>query len=75
MPLRTTPRRLRRMHSHRPSLPALIDGVPAAVDLLRAEMYRMLDELARARGASHHNIVQEFESAWERYKQVTGGDL
>ncbi len=49
------------------------DGSEVALDLLRGDLYRMLDEIARARGKSHRILVLEFESAWERYKQVTGG--
>lgn len=43
-----------------------------ALDLLRADLYRMLDEIARtSSGDTHHALVQQFERAWERFKQAT----
>ncbi len=66
-------------HRHRPRAggnsapPAPDDGESVALDILRGDLYRMLDEIARARGESHRTLVLEFESAWQRYKQVTGG--
>ncbi|HVO18511.1 MAG TPA: hypothetical protein VMU15_04600 [Anaeromyxobacter sp.] len=47
------------------------DEVPVQLDLLRADLYRLLDELART-GAEHYDgLVSEFERAWEEYKQAT----
>jgi len=42
-------------------------------DLLRAELYRMLDEIARAPPGRHRHLVREFERAWESYKEATAG--
>ncbi len=50
---------------------APMDGTPVALDLLRGELYRMLDEIARAHGESHRNLVLQFEIAWELYKRAT----
>ncbi len=69
MPLRPHPRRLRRSH-RRPAPPAVIDGVPAAVDLLRADLCRMIDEIAHARAGGHHMLLVRFEDTWERFKDA-----
>ncbi len=66
---------LQRRRSQRPRAPgasaAPIDGIPVALDLLRGELYRMLDEIARAHGESHRTLVLQFEIAWELYKRAT----
>lgn len=43
------------------------------VDLLRADLYRMLDEMARAGAGRRRAVVREFERAWESYKKATAG--
>jgi hypothetical protein len=48
-------------------------GAPLALDLLRADLYRLLDALARARADRHGDLVREFERAWEEYRLVTAG--
>lgn len=70
MTLRENPRRLRRTHMHRPAPPAVINGVPAAVDLLRADLYRMIDEIAHARPGGHHALLLQFERTWEQFKDA-----
>ncbi len=65
------PRRQRRPVPGGPSaVPPATDG-DVALDLLRADLYRMLDELARARGETHHALVLQFERAWQRFKEAT----
>jgi hypothetical protein len=69
MTLRPSPRRLRRTHTHRP-VPGVINGVPAAVDLLRADLYRMIDQIAHARAGGHHALLLQFERTWEQFKDA-----
>ena len=66
-------------HSHRPgphSHPGVITGtegpdeVPVLLDLLRAELYRILDELARSSREVRPELVSEFEQFWERFREV-----
>jgi hypothetical protein len=47
------------------------DEVPVSVDLARAELYRLLDELARSTRANHGELVRAFELAWDAYKEQT----
>jgi hypothetical protein len=47
------------------------DEVPVSLDLARAELYRLLDELARSTQAAHDGLVRDFERAWEAYKEQT----
>lgn len=62
----------RRRHGRGQFAPATsVNGVPVAVDLLRADLYRMLDEIARAGHESHPALVAQFERAWERFKDAT----
>ncbi len=68
----TQRRRQRRGHSVGSfAPPASVNGVSVAVDLLRADLYRMLDEIARAGHERHHALVAQFERAWERFKDAT----
>jgi hypothetical protein len=48
-----------------------MDEVPVHLDLLRADLYRLLDEMVRARPDSHLALAQEFERAWERFRDAT----
>ncbi len=41
------------------------------VDLLRADLYRLLDELVRARSEERRILLAEFEQIWERFKQAS----
>jgi hypothetical protein len=41
-------------------------------DLARAELYRLLDEVARARSDRRELLILEFEDAWRRFKEVVG---
>ncbi len=70
MRLRTSTRRLRRTHTRRPAPPPAVNGVAAAVDLLRADLYRILDEIAHARAGGHHALVLQFERTWEQFKEA-----
>jgi hypothetical protein len=47
------------------------EEVPVHLDLLRADLYRLLDELVRARPDTHEGLVLEFERAWEQFKDAT----
>ena len=47
------------------------DEVPVHLDLLRADLYRLLDELARAPSKSHRRLAHEFERTWKRFKDAT----
>lgn len=48
------------------------DEGPFQLDLLRGDLYRLLDELVRARSESRGRLVLEFERAWEEFKNATG---
>ncbi len=41
------------------------------LDLLRGELYRILDELARTRSGRRDVLVQEFERTWEAFRAAT----
>lgn len=69
-------------HPGRPSRPAQrprIEVTPApapelvsvGLDLRRAELYRILDAIARARDDARGELIGEFERAWEEFKVVT----
>ena len=47
------------------------DEASLQLDLLRADLYRLLDEVARAGGTEQDGLVLEFERAWEAFKQAT----
>jgi hypothetical protein len=47
------------------------DEVSVQVDLVRADLYRLIDELARAPLEDRENLLLEFERAWERFKDAT----
>ncbi len=70
MRLRTSTRRLRRTHTRRPAPPPVIDGATAVVDLLRADLDRMLDEIAHAGPGGHHALVLQFERTWAQFKDA-----
>jgi hypothetical protein len=42
-----------------------------SLDLARADLYRLLDELARSSAKRHGELVRAFERAWEEYKEQT----
>ncbi len=65
------PSRHRTRSSRRPPAPPAWNDAEVALDLLRADLYRMLDEIARAQGEAHHALVLQFERAWERFKNAT----
>ena len=46
---------------------------PASLDLLRADLYRLLDDVARTRGAGRDAAVLEFERTWSRFKEALAG--
>ncbi len=47
------------------------DPTILSIDLLRADLYRMLDEIAQASDPRHGILVREFERAWALYKITT----
>jgi len=51
------------------------DETPLHLDLLRADLYRLLDELVHAGSDHHTRLVMEFERAWEQFKQATARRL
>jgi hypothetical protein len=51
--------------------PAGSDGVPLSLDLARADLYSLLDALARSTAERHDELVRAFELAWEDYKEQT----
>jgi hypothetical protein len=72
------------VHQHRPPRrPRLVHPpgsiepreVPVDLDLARADLYRLLDELARATRERHGDLVRAFERAWEAYKERTASRL
>ncbi len=48
------------------------DEVSLQLDLLRADLYRLLDELVRAPAEVRQELVREFERIWQRLKDATG---
>ena len=42
-----------------------------SLDLRRAELYRMLDAIARAHDDARGELISEFERAWEEFKVLT----
>lgn len=52
-----------------PGAPGLPDPDPTSleIDLLRGELYRLLDEVARADPADRERLVHVFEDAWLRF--------
>ncbi len=70
MTYRPQPRPRRRAHIRRPELPLTVNGVPAAVDLLRADLYRIIDEIAHASAGGHHALLLRFERTWEQFKET-----
>ena len=47
------------------------DGVPLHVDLLRADLYRLLDAMVRASPEERDEVIRAFEQGWERLKELT----
>ena len=47
------------------------DEASIQLDLLRADLYRLIDELARAPFEDREGLVLDFERAWERFKDAT----
>ena len=47
------------------------DPIILSIDLLRSELYRILDEMAQARDHRHAALVREFERAWALYRVTT----
>ncbi len=46
------------------------DEVPVHLDLLRADLYRLLDELVHAPSEHHQGLVLEVERAWGQFKDA-----
>jgi len=46
------------------------DEVLFHLDLLRGDLYRLLDELARAHPDRQPRLAVEFERSWERFKDT-----
>jgi hypothetical protein len=66
------PTRPRRTALSGPLQPRLA-GDSLSLDLLRARLYRLLDEIAGVEARRHRDLVREFERAWETYKEATAG--
>ncbi len=49
------------------------DDVSVELDLLRADLYRLIDELARASLVDREELLRDFERAWEQFKDATAG--
>lgn len=47
------------------------DEVPVSLDLLRADLYRLIDALVHAPAERHVRIIRRFERAWRRFKVLT----
>ncbi len=54
-----------------PTVAADPGEVSVQLDLLRAELYRLLDELVRAPAELREALVREFERTWQRLKDAT----
>ncbi len=64
-------------NGHSPETPAGAAGpgeVSVQLDLIRADLYRLLDELVRAPPELRPALVREFERLWQRLKQATAGE-
>jgi hypothetical protein len=46
------------------------EDLPFELDALRGDLYRMLDELARAAPGERDALVDAFEHLWTRFKDV-----
>jgi hypothetical protein len=46
-------------------------GASVGLDLLRADLYRLLDEVARASDERRSEVVREFERTWEEFRDAT----
>lgn len=46
------------------------EEVPVQLDLLRAELYRVLDELARSSAVDRRRLLVEYERSWARFKDA-----
>ncbi len=49
------------------------DDLQLELDVLRGELYRALDELARAARPDRERLIEAFEGLWERFKTGTRG--
>jgi hypothetical protein len=56
---------------HRPAV-TLAASSAVGLDLLRGDLYRLLDELARAGADRHAELVEQFERAWVDFRDATG---
>jgi len=46
------------------------DEVPVQLDLLRAELYRILDDLARSSPEARPELFVEFEHSWAQFREA-----
>lgn len=56
-----------------PPAPLFAEGegeVSVQIDLLRAELYRLLDELARSKIEDRQELYGEFEQSWALFKRA-----
>ena len=44
------------------------DEVPVQVDLLRADLYQIIDKLARSEPLDRRDLLVEFEQSWALFK-------
>ncbi len=49
---------------------ARLDDVPFEVDALRGELYRLLDQLARAAAAERDGLLEAFDEVWRQYREA-----
>ncbi|GEJ58884.1 hypothetical protein [Anaeromyxobacter diazotrophicus] len=68
---RPPPRGPRPPSAQPPAQPPAAEVRPVGLDLLRADLYRLLDELVRAPAGHRPRLVQEFERSWEEFKEAT----
>jgi hypothetical protein len=50
------------------------EELPLEIDLMRAELYRILDELARSGQVDRRRPLLEFERTWAQLKAALGLD-
>jgi hypothetical protein len=48
-----------------------LDGVSLSLDLARGDLYRLIDELARARRECRGELVRKFERAWAEFREAS----
>ncbi len=49
---------------------ARLDDVPVEIDALRGDLYRLLDQLARAPADERDGLLEAFYDAWTQFREA-----